>query len=197
MARTKSVLTAVVGLLLIASLIGYSGEEIIEEVPIPDAGLCGVTKDSYNDVPGSGAVLDIDVDVSWDEDTVWIGIIDVDTFNSLEKIAENNDGHIVTKESCDNANYIVGGPNTGQGTAFEWEPDGEPFYIMIGSLEEVDEEDEDEDDPWPFTDKSNSMSFVGDFTVSVDYDASGGWGSILALFLVEILLVYVTFRDRS
>ena len=83
MARTKSILTGVVGLLLIASLIGYSGEEVIEEVPIPDAGLCGVTKESYNDVPGSGAVLDIDVDVSWDEDTVWIGIIDVGTFLSL------------------------------------------------------------------------------------------------------------------
>ena len=41
MGKVKSILSVVVGLLLLASLIGYSGEEIIPKVPKPDAGLCG------------------------------------------------------------------------------------------------------------------------------------------------------------
>ena len=49
MAGTKPILTAIIGLLILASLIGYSGENIIDDVPKPDAGLCGVTKDSYSD----------------------------------------------------------------------------------------------------------------------------------------------------
>ena len=82
----KPILSGVVGLLILVSLIGYSGENLIENVPKPDAGLCGVTKEAYSDVPGSGALLDIDVDVTWDDSTVWIGIIDVETYDSLEKL---------------------------------------------------------------------------------------------------------------
>ena len=197
MASVKSILTGLVGLLIIASLIGYSGEEIIEEVPIPDAGLCGVTKDAYSDVPGSGAAIDIDVDVSWDENTVWIGIIDVETYNSLEKIGENNDGHIVTTESCENAQYIVGGPKLANAGSFDWEPNGEPFHIMIGSLDEPEDDEDDEEDPWPFNSRVNTMAFVGEFTVKVEYQATGGWGTILALFLVELLLVSALVGNKS
>ena len=37
-------------------------------VPKPADGFCGVTSDAYPDVPGSGAMLDIDVTVTWDDD---------------------------------------------------------------------------------------------------------------------------------
>ena len=73
MGKVKSILSVVVGLLLLASLIGYSGEEIIPEVPKPDAGLCGVTKEAFDTVPGASALLDIEVEVSWDDSSVWIG----------------------------------------------------------------------------------------------------------------------------
>ena len=102
----KPILSGVVGLLILASLIGYSGENLIESVPKPDAGLCGVTKEAYSDVPGSGALLDIDVDVTWDDNTVWIGIIDVETYDSLDKLGGNSDGELV---SCENKiNFIAG-----------------------------------------------------------------------------------------
>ena len=196
MGKVKSILSAVVGLILLASLIGYSGEEIIPEVPKPDAGLCGVTKEAFDTVPGASALLDIEVEVSWDDNTVWIGIISVNDYNSLEKLGGNSEGEIV---SCDSRiEFIAGGPSSGSDSKFDWIPDGEEFHIMIGSLEDAEEEDdEDDDDPWPFSSQKNSQSFIDEFNVTVNYDVSGGWGAILVLFAIEITLVYFTLLDKS
>ena len=196
MGKVKSILSVVVGLLLLGSLIGYSGQEIIPDVPKPDAGLCGVTKEAFDTVPGASALLDIEVEVSWDDNTVWIGIISVKDYNSLEKLGGNSEGEIV---SCDSRiEFIAGGPSSGSDSKFDWIPDGEEFHIMIGSLEDAEEEDdEDDDDPWPFSSQKNSQSFIDEFNVTVNYDVSGGWGAILVLFAIEITLVYFTLLDKS
>ena len=196
MGKAKSILSVVVGLLLLGSLIGYSGQEIIPDVPKPDAGFCGVTKEAFDTVPGASALLDIEVEVSWDDNTVWIGIISVDDYNSLEKLGGNSDGEIV---SCDSRiDFIAGGPSSGSNSKFDWIPDGEEFHIMIGSLEEAEEEDdEDDDDPWPFSSQKNPQSFIDEFNVTVNYDVSGGWGAIIVLFAIEITLVYFTLLDKS
>ena len=196
MGKVKSILSVVVGLLLLGSLIGYSGQEIIPDVPKPDAGLCGVTKEAFDTVPGASALLDIEVEVSWDDNTVWIGIRSVDDYNSLEKLGGNSEGEIV---SCDSRiEFIAGGPSSGSDSKFDWIPDGEEFHIMIGSLEDAEEEDdEDDDDPWPFSSQKNSQSFIDEFNVTVNYDVSGGWGAILVLFAIEITLVYFTLLDKS
>ena len=196
MGKVKSILSVVVGLLLLGSIIGYSGQEIIPDVPKPDAGFCGVTKEAFDTVPGASALLDIEVEVSWDDNTVWIGIISVDDYNSLEKLGGNSDGEIV---SCDSRiDFIAGGPSSGSNSKFDWIPDGEEFHIMIGSLEEAEEEDdEDDDDPWPFSSQKNPQSFVDEFNVTVNYDVSGGWGAIIVLFASEITLVYFTLLDKS
>ena len=196
MGKVKSILSVVVGLLLLGSLIGYSGQEIIPDVPKPDAGFCGVTKEAFDTVPGASALLDIEVEVSWDDNTVWIGIISVDDYNSLEKLGGNPDGEIV---SCDSRiDFIAGGPSSGSNSKFDWIPDGEEFHIMIGSLEEAEEEDdEDDDDPWPFSSQKNPQSFIDEFNVTVNYDVSGGWGAIIVLFAIEITLVYFTLLDKS
>ena len=96
MSAAKSIITGIVGLLILASIIGYSGEELIPDVPKPDAGLCGVTKDSFDTVPGAGALIDIEVEVTWDDNTVWIGIISVEDYDSLEKLGGNSEGEIVS-----------------------------------------------------------------------------------------------------
>jgi len=194
MGAVRSILTGIVGLLLLASLVGYSGEELIDGVPKPDAGLCGVTKDSFSNVPGTGVMLDIDVEVTWDDNTVWIGIITIDDYDSLEKLGGNSDGEIVSCES--DIDFVAGGPSSGDESKFEWTPDGEEFHIMVGSLEEADEEDE-EDDPWPFEDQISPNSFIDEFNVTVSYDVSGGWGTIFILFALEIVLVYFTVLDRK
>ena len=196
MGKVKSLLSIVVGLLLLASLIGYSGEEIIPDVPEPAAGLCGVTKEAFDTVPGASALLDIEVEVSWDDSTVWIGIISVDDYNSLEKLGGDSDGEIV---SCDTRiEFIAGGPSSGSDSKFDWIPDGEEFHIMIGSLEEAEEDDdEDDDDSWPFSSQINPQSFVDELNVTVNYDVSGGWGIIIVLFAIEITLVYFTLLDKS
>ena len=194
MAPIKPILSGVVGLLLLASLIGYSGENIIENVPKPDAGLCGVTKEAYSDVPGSGAILDIDVDVTWDDNTVWLGVIDVDTYNSLEKLGGNSDGQLV---SCDSKiDFLAGGPDSGKDSRFSWVTDGDDFHIIIGSMEEAEEEEEEDDGIWPLDEQVEEFSFIDEFKVTVNYDATGGWASIILLFLLEIGLVYATAMDR-
>jgi len=194
MGAVRSILTGIVGLLLLASLVGYSGEELIDGVPKPDAGLCGVTKDSFSNVPGTGVMLDIDVEVTWDDNTVWIGIITIDDYDSLEKLGGNSDGEIVSCES--DIDFVAGGPSSGDESKFEWTPDGEEFHIMIGSLEEAEDEDEEED-PWPFEDQISPNSFIDEFDVTVSYDVSGGWGTIFILFALEIVLVYFTVLDRK
>ena len=195
MTPVKPVLSAIVGLLLLGSIIGYSGENVIDNVPKPDIGLCGVTKDSYSDVPGSGAILDIDVDVTWDDNTVWIGIIDVSTYDSLEKLGGNSEGELVSCES--KIEFMAGGPDSGDESKFTWVPNGEEFHIMIGSLEEAEEEEDDDDSIWPLPDDNvEEQTFVDEFTVDVNYDASGGWGTIILLFILEIGLVYATAVNR-
>ena len=195
MGAVKSILSIVVGLLLLASLIGYSGEEVIPEVPKPDAGLCGVTKEAFDTVPGASALIDIEVEVSWDDNTVWIGIISVDDYNSLEKLGGNSDGEIV---SCDSRiEFIAGGPSSASDSKFDWTPDGEEFHIMIGSLEDAEEEDDEDDDPWPFSNQINSQSIIDEFNLTVNYDVSGGWGIIVVLFAIEVALVYFTLKSSS
>ena len=195
MGKVKSILSVVVGLLLLASLIGYSGEEIIPDVPEPNAGLCGVTKEAFDTVPGASALIDIEVEVSWDDNAVWIGIISVEDYNSLEKLGGDSDGEIV---SCDSRiEFIAGGPSSASDSKFEWIPDGEDFHIMIGSLEDAEEEDEEDDDSWPFSNQINSQLFIDEFNVTVYYDVSGGWGIIVVLLAIEIALVYFTLLDKS
>ena len=122
MTGVKNIAAAIFGILFIAAVIGYSGGEEIPDVPKPDAGLCGVTKEAYDTVPGSGAVLDIEVDITWDDSTVWIGIITVDDYESLEKLGSNSDGEIV---SCDaRIEYVAGGPSTGEKSSFS--------YVQVG-----------------------------------------------------------------
>ena len=195
MTGVKNIAAAIFGILFIAAVIGYSGGEEIPDVPKPDAGLCGVTKEAYDTVPGSGAVLDIEVDITWDDSTVWIGIITVDDYESLEKLGGNSDGEIV---SCDaRIEYVAGGPSTGEKSSFSSVPDGEDFHIMIGSLEEADDdEDENDGDPWPFDKGVKSQSFVDEFNVDVEFDVSGGWGTLLILILVEVTLAYFIFASR-
>ena len=69
---------------------------------------------------------------------------------------------------------------------------------MIGSLEDAEEEDDEEDDdPWPFSSQITPKSFIDEFNVTVDYDVSGGWGVIVVLFAIEIILVYFALLDKS
>ena len=67
---------------------------------------------------------------------------------------------------------------------------------MIGSLEEAEEDDDDDDSIWPLPYEVESLSFIDEFKVTVNYDASGGWGTIIVLFMIEIGLVYATALDR-
>ena len=196
MSGAMKIASAVFGILFLAALIGYSGGEEIPNVPKPDAGLCGVTKDEYDTVPGSGALIDIDVDITWDDNTVWIGIISVEDYESLEKLGGNSDGEIV---SCDaRIDYVAGGPSSGETSSFSYTPDGENFHIMIGSLEESnDDDDDDGGDPWPFESEFKSQSFVDEFNVDVDFDVSGGWGTLLILFTVELILGYLILTVKS
>lgn len=195
MAAWKAGLSALIGLLLIGSFVGYTYEEDFEGIPKPDAGVCGVTKDSFDQVPGDGALVDIDVTITWDDDTIWIGIIDVDTYENLVDIGGNSDGKMV---ACDSdITYLAGGPSIGNNSNFEWIPNGEEFHIIMGSLEEGDGDDSGDDgNPWPFSNGVDSQSFTGEFNVHVEGDASGGWGIILILLLIEIGAVWNTLLDR-
>ena len=196
MSVIKTVGAGFFGLLFVVAFVGYSGGEEIPQVPKPDAGLCGVTKESYDMVPASGAILDIEVDITWDDNTVWIGIISVEDYESLEKLGSNSEGEIV---SCDaRIDYIAGGPSTGNSSSFNWIPGGEDFHIMIGSLEDAnDDDDNGGDDPWPFEEGVSSHSFVDEFNVDVDFDISGGWGTLVILISIELVLVYLLLTSKS
>ena len=140
-------------------------------------------------------MLDIEVEVTWDDKTVWIGIISVEDYNSLAKLGGNSDGEIV---SCDSKiDFIAGGPTSASDSMFEWTPDGEEFHIMIGSLEEAEEEDDDEDDDLGHLMAKLVKSFIDEFNVNVNYDVSGGWLAIVILFAIEITLVYFAVLDKA
>lgn len=197
MAGIKEIIAAVIGILILASIIGYSGQEDIPNVPEPGAGLCGVTKDSFDNIPGSGLLVDIEVDVSWDDNEVWIGIITVEDYDSLEKMGGNSDGDLVP---CDSKiEFVAGGPSSGSDSKFNYIPDGEEFHIMIGSLEEAEDDDDDDDSIIPgFVEETvESTEFVDEFNVKVEYDVSGGLGIILILIVIELTLMYYILLNRA
>ena len=192
MGGIKAGVSIVVGILILVSFIGYTGTYDAPGVPKPDAGFCGVTSDAYSDVPGSGAMLDIDVAVSWDDDDVWVGIITPEDYASLEKFGGNDKGEIV---SCNaDIDFVAGGPSAKDNT-FDWVPDGEPFHIMIGSLNEGDDGGGG-GFPGPLNSGVESQNFNGDFDVSVEADVSGGWAIIAILLLIEVGAVYLAAQDR-
>lgn len=195
MAGAKAVVSVVLGLLIIGSLVGWSSEELYPGVPKPSAGFCGVTKEAFSDVPGSGAMLDIDVVLNWDDSEVWVGIIDVKTFDKLNKLPGGNAKGEIVSCSAD-IDYVAGGPSAGNVSTFDWSPDGEDFHIMIGALGENGGGDDGGGDPWPFSGESETMSFSGEFNVIVNSDVSGGWALILLLVLVEIGVIYLNVLDR-
>ena len=45
MPEARKIAAAILGIVFFAALIGYSGGEEIPNVPKPDSGLCGVTKE--------------------------------------------------------------------------------------------------------------------------------------------------------
>jgi hypothetical protein len=63
-------------------------------------------------------------------------------------------------------------------------------------MEEAEEEEEEDDGIWPLDEQVEEFSFIDEFKVTVNYDATGGWASIILLFLLEIGLVYATAMDR-
>ena len=194
MGGIKAGVSIVVGILILISFIGYTGTYDAPGVPKPADGFCGVTSDAYSDVPGSGAMIDIDVTVTWDDDDVWVGIITPEDYASLDKQEANDKGEIVLCVDAESIDFVAGGPDAKEGS-FDWVPDGEPFHIMIGSLNEGD----DGGGGWiPGTDNSEveSQNFNGDFDVSVEADVSGGWAIIAILLLIEVGAVYLTAQDR-
>ena len=188
MGGIKAGVSIVVGILILISFIGYTGTYDAPGVPKPADGFCGVTSDAYSDVPGSGAMIDIDVTVAWDDDDVWVGIITPEDYAALNKVSGNSKGELVECTSTESIDFVAGGPSADKST-FDWIPDGEPFHIMIGSLNEKDGDDGSIFPPPP-------GNFDGEFDVSVEADVTGGWGIITLLILIEIGAVYLTAKDR-
>lgn len=193
MAAVKPIISAILGILLIAALFGYTVEYDKEGIPQPDAGVTGVTKESFSDVPSSGAIVDIDVAISWNSDQVWIGIISVEEYDRIGKAPGNEEANIVTTDPTE-IEYIAGGPSI-SGQAFEWQPDGEAFHIVLGSVEDDGGGGGGGGDPWPFDGEVSQQSFTGEFDISVDADVSGGWVVILILLIGELGALYVTALD--
>ena len=198
MGAIKAGVSIVVGLLILVSFVGYSSSYDAPGVPKPE-GACAVTVEEYSDVPGSGAFLDIDVDISWNDEDVWVGIISKETYDSLTKTPGNDKGKLV---NCDaNIDYLAGGPDLEE-DGFNWQPTGESFHIMIGSKALGDDgEDGGDDDnggilPCPPNCEVSIQNINGEFDVTVDGDVSGGWGIIFILILIEIAAVYATALDR-
>lgn len=193
MAAVKPIISAILGILLIAALIGYTVEYDKAGIPQPDAGVTGVTKESFSDVPSSGPIVDIDVAISWNSDQVWIGIISVEEYDRIGKAPGNNEANIVTTDPNE-IEYVAGGPGI-SGQAFDWQPDGEPFHIVLGSVEDDGGGGGGGDDPWPFDGEASQQTFTGEFDIFVDADVSGGWVVILILIIGELGAIYVTVRD--
>ncbi len=194
MGGIKAGVSIVVGILILISFIGYTGTYDAPGVPKPADGFCGVTSDAYSNVPGSGAMIDIDVTVTWDDDDVWVGIITPEDYASLDKQEANDKGEIVLCVDAESIDFVAGGPDAKEGS-FDWVPDGEPFHIMIGSLNEGDDGGGG-GFPGPLNSGVESQNFNGDFDVSVEADVSGGWAIIAILLLIEVGAVYLTAQDR-
>ena len=48
-----------------------------------------------------------------------------------------------------------------------------------------------------FDEVTKSQSFVDEFNVNVDFDVSGGWGTIMILISVELIFVYLILANRT
>ena len=78
-------MSLLIGVLILASLVGWTVSDTIEDIPKPSDGICAVTSEPVS-IPSSGALVDVDLDLTWSDSSVWIGIINEETYAGLEKV---------------------------------------------------------------------------------------------------------------
>ena len=183
----KSIMSLLIGVLILASLVGWTVSDTIEDIPKPSDGICAVTSEPVS-IPSSGALVDVDLDLTWSDSSVWIGIINVETYAGLEKSTAYNGAEVVACNS--QISYVAGGPGTGD--ALAWQPDGQAIHILVGGPEDTQEEDEEDDGfPPPFSplEAQQGQDYSGDFDLTYEAHISGGSGFLFVLVAIEIAFV--------
>lgn len=107
-------------------------------------------------IPDEAAAADVKVKISWQKNSVWIGIADAGQADNCEQ----KSGYYQCEK--DSVNLVAGGPNSGG--QIEWSPGPGEYRFVAGG------------------DDSDQLK---SFTVDWEYQAGLRWGLAIPLFLIS------------
>lgn len=193
--RVWVILVAIIlGGLLVGAIIGIKYEDKIEDIPVPSDGTgCAISEEALPKPP-FGDIIPIEVDIDWDDENIWVGIISGQERDRL--IAASTLGSDVIVEcNPETIEFIAGGPNSQSETAFTWEMHEDDRYAITGEAGLVDDDTGGIIDDVVNDDESGpGVTF---FDLDVTAHAAAGPTILVVLGVLEALTIVFGFMKLS
>lgn len=187
-------LALLLGGVLVGGVLGVQYEDTINDVPVPADGTgCAITEEVLPKPP-YGDLLPVEVDVDWDEQSVWVGVITAQERDRLIA-ASALDSDVVVE--CDPATvaFVAGGPNAQSTTGFTWALHAEDHYAITGEAGLLDDDSDGVLDG--VLGDGSEGPLVAFFDLKVNAHAAAGPTLLVGLGLLEALTVLGAFAKQA
>ena len=188
------VIALIIGGALIAAVIGIQYEDTIEDIPVPADGTGCAISEEVLPKPPFGDIIPVEVDMDWDDESIWLGIISGQERDRL--IAASTLGSDVVVE-CDpeTIDFLAGGPNAQSETAFTWDMHKDDRYAITGQSGLVDENSDGVLDGAIGDDEGGPL--VKYLDLSVNAHAAAGPTLLVGLGILEALTILFGFMKAA
>ena len=188
------VIALIIGGALIAAVIGIQYEDTIEDIPVPADGTGCAISEEVLPKPPFGDIIPVEVDMDWDDESIWLGIISGQERDRL--IAASTLGSDVVVE-CDpeTIGFLAGGPNAQSETAFTWDMHEDDRYAITGQSGLVDENSDGVLDGAIGDDEGGPL--VKYLDLSVNAHAAAGPTLLVGLGILEALTILFGFMKAA
>ena len=188
------VIALIIGGALIAAVIGIQYEDTIEDIPVPADGTGCAISEEVLPKPPFGDIIPVEVDMDWDDESIWLGIISGQERDRL--IAASTLGSDVVVE-CDpeTIDFLAGGPNAQSETAFTWDMHEDDRYAITGQSGLVDENSDGVLDGAIGDDEGGPL--VKYLDLSVNAHAAAGPTLLVGLGILEALTILFGFMKAA
>ena len=188
------VVALLLGGILVAAVIGIQYEDTIEDIPVPADGTGCAISEEVLPKPPFGDIIPVEVDMDWDDESIWLGIISGQERDRL--IAASTLGSDVVVE-CDpeTIDFLAGGPNAQSETAFTWDMHEDDRYAITGQSGLVDENSDGVLDGAIGDDEGGPL--VKYLDLSVNAHAAAGPTLLVGLGILEALTILFGFMKAA
>jgi hypothetical protein len=188
------VISLLLGGILVAAVIGIQYEDTIEDIPVPADGTGCAISEEVLPKPPFGSIIPVEVDMDWDDESIWLGIISGQERDRLIA-ASTLDSDVVVECDPETIEFLAGGPNAQSETAFTWEMHEDDRYAITGQSGLLDENTDGVLDGVIGDDENEPL--VTFFDLSVNAHAAAGPTLLVGLGILEALTIIAGFMKAT